>query len=206
MADRWTLLLPVRLTAPKGRLTTWEPAERTSLAVAMVRDVVQVAQSSTQIAEIVLLGDPPAAAELPELPCVPDAGRGLNAEVAAAAFGRARVAVLLPDVPAIAVDQLDRALEVGSQFSRAFVADAEGVGTTLLMTQSGDALHPAFGPRSCASHASSGAVPVPDEQPGQLAGLRRDVDDEIGLWDAGRLGIGPHTRAVIEPLLIGNGE
>ena len=159
MADRWILLLPVRLTAPKGRLTSWEPAERTSLALAMVRDVVRVAQSSPTIAEVVLVGDPAAAAALPELPCVPDSGRGLNTEVAAAAFGCARVAVLLPDVPAVSVDQLDRALDVGGQFTRAFVADAEGIGTTLLMAQSGDALHPAFGPRSCASHAASGAVP-----------------------------------------------
>jgi 2-phospho-L-lactate guanylyltransferase len=206
VADRWILLLPVRLTAPKGRLTSWEPAERTSLALAMVRDVVQVAQSSPTIAEVVLVGDPAAAAALPELPCVPDSGRGLNTEVAAAAFGCARVAVLLPDVPAVSVDQLDRALDVGGQFTRAFVADAEGIGTTLLMAQSGDALHPAFGPRSCASHAASGAVPVPDAGPGQLARLRRDVDDEIGLWDAARLGVGPHTAAVIKPLLTGNGD
>ncbi len=197
MADRWTLLLPVRLATPKGRLTSMDQAARAALALAMVRDVLLVAESSNAVEDVVLVGDDTARAALTDMTYVDDAGRGLNAEVAAAAAGRTRVAVLLPDVPAATVAQLDWALTVGAEHPRAFVADAEGVGTTLLMAQDGSTLEPAFGERSCAAHAASGAFAILDDVPGRLSGLRRDVDDEIGLWDAARLGVGPHTAELL---------
>lgn len=189
--------MPVRLTTPKGRLTTMDQPTRAALALAMVRDVLLVAESSELVKDVVLVGDDAATTALADLACFADAGRGLNTEVAAAANGSPRVAVLLPDIPAVTVAQLDRALAAGAEHPRAFVSDAEGVGTTLLMAQNGSALEPAFGERSCAAHAASGAFAILDDAPGRLSGLRRDVDDEIGLWDAARLGVGPHTAALL---------
>ena len=197
--DRWTLLLPVRLSAPKGRLASLNHAARSALAVAMARDVVNAAQDCPVIGEVIIVGDAAAAEAFADLPCVIDASIGLNAELAAVAAGRSRVAVLLPDVPAVTATDIDWALKVGVQSLRAFVADAEGVGTTLLMTHRGDELNPQFGARSCAAHAVSGAQPIADDVPGRLARLRRDVDDEIGLWDAARLGVGSHTTRLLSP-------
>ena len=75
-----------------------------------------------------------------------------------------------------------------------FVPDAAGTGTTMLTAAAGTALDPRFGERSCAAHAASGAVRL---SPADAAGLRRDVDTEVDLWDALRLGVGPATAAVL---------
>jgi len=194
---RWTLLLPVRLATPKGRLATWDRTDRMALAEAMVRDVIDAARSCEFVDHIVVVADSEAAAVLDEVKVVPDSGAGLNAEVARAAAHYAAVAVLLPDVPAVTTGDLTTALDRGAHHERAFIADAEGVGTTMLMSRLGAELAPAFGDRSCAAHAASGAAPILDDVPGQFARLRRDVDDEIGLWDARRLGVGPHTAALL---------
>ncbi len=53
---------------------------------------------------------------------------------------------------------------------------------------------PRFGPRSRAAHAASGAVAL---EVGPVPGLRRDVDTEVDLWDAGRLGLGPATAELV---------
>ena len=72
------------------------------------------------------------------------------------------------------------------------MADAAGIGSTLLTARPGVELGPRFGERSRAAHRSSGAVELA-ASPGALAGLRRDVDTEVDLWDAVRLGVGPAT-------------
>jgi 2-phospho-L-lactate guanylyltransferase len=103
-------------------------------------------------------------------------------------------AVLVADLPALRGDELRRALRVAAGHDRAFAADSAGTGTTLLTARPGVALDPRFGPRSRAAHAASGAVPL---EPGPVPGLRRDVDTEVDLWDAGRLGLGQATAALL---------
>ena len=83
-----------------------------------------------------------------------------------------------------------------------FVADTEGTGTTLLTAADGSRLDPRFGHRSRARHAASGAVELVT---GPLASLRRDVDTEVDLHDARRLGLGPRTLAVLAQLGDGSG-
>lgn len=197
MPTPWTLLLPVRLAAPKGRLTGLEATERTALAIAMLRDVIAAAEECPLIGEVVVVGDAAAASALPDLPVQIASASGLNAELAAVAAGRGSVAALLPDVPAVTASELTWALRSAVASARSFVADAEGVGTTMLTALRGDELAPQFGARSCAAHMASGAVRIEDDVPGRLARLRRDVDDEIGMWDAARLGVGSHTAALL---------
>jgi hypothetical protein len=45
---------------------------------------------------------------------------------------------------------------------------------------------------------AAGAREVRDPAPGALAALRRDVDSEVDLWDARRLGLGAFTGAFID--------
>ena len=75
---------------------------------------------------------------------------------------------------------------------RGFVADAEGVGTTLLAAAPGTPLQPRFGADSARAHRDSGAVALPAP-----AALRRDVDTPADLREALRLGVGPRTRDVV---------
>ena len=78
---------------------------------------------------------------------------------------------------------------------RAFCADADGTGTTLLLAAAARALDPRFGEGSAARHRASGAVALDGAWPG----LRRDVDTGDDLCAAAELGLGPHTRAVLAP-------
>jgi 2-phospho-L-lactate guanylyltransferase len=76
---------------------------------------------------------------------------------------------------------------------RAFCADAEGEGTTLLVCGPHTPLGPRFGVGSAAAHAAGGAIPMT----GRWPGLRRDVDTVDDLWAAAGLGLGPASAAAL---------
>lgn len=199
----WTLVVPVkRLDRAKTRLSTRPAEQRARLALAFARDVVTAAVACPAVQRVVVVTDDPRArAALVGIdgvvvePDAPDAG--LNAALAHGARGAGpgtAVAALSSDLPAARAVELTRALAAATSWPRSFVADASGVGTTLLAALPGVPLDPRFGPRSRAAHAASGAVEI---ALGGIAGLRRDVDTEVDLWDAVRLGVGPATREVL---------
>lgn len=202
MTEQWCVLVPVRLEAAKTRLSTLTSHRRTALMLGMARDVVAAARACPAVVEVRIVGDPAAgsamAADLGDgVAFVDDPGAGLNAAIVAAADGvKGPVAALLGDLPCLTPHVLGEALGAGSA-SRSFVSDAEGIGTTLLMAPRGIELDPRFGERSRARHAESGAREIAGAYPGQLAGLRRDVDSEVSLWDARRLGVGAFTAAAL---------
>ncbi|NYI06579.1 2-phospho-L-lactate guanylyltransferase [Allostreptomyces psammosilenae] len=104
------------------------------------------------------------------------------------------VAALSADLAALRAEELGRALALAAGHPRAFLADREGSGTTLLTAGPGRWLEPRFGTGSRALHEASGAVPLP------VAGLdsvRRDVDTPDDLEQARRLGLGPRTAALL---------
>ncbi|MGW5748097.1 2-phospho-L-lactate guanylyltransferase [Amycolatopsis sp. NPDC003861] len=86
----------------------------------------------------------------------------------------------------------------GPAGKRAFVADRQGTGTTLLLAAPGAALDPRFGPGSARLHAASGAVPLL----GALPTLRSDVDTPDDLAHVRALGVGKHTSAYRAELFI----
>ena len=90
--------------------------------------------------------------------------------------------------------ELSAALAAAAGVNRGYLSDAAGTGTTLLTCQPGYDLDPHFGIRSAAAHKASGAVPL---ECGPVPGLRRDVDTEIDLWDARRLGVGIATERAV---------
>ncbi|RKE09883.1 2-phospho-L-lactate guanylyltransferase [Catellatospora citrea] len=86
------------------------------------------------------------------------------------------VVALPADVPALRPTELSEALAAAAG-RRAFVPDAAGVGTVLLVAAPGGALDPRFGPGSAGAHEHSGALRLAGAWPT----LRRDVDTAADL-------------------------
>lgn len=198
-SDGWTVLVPVkRLAAAKSRFTGLSPEERLELAVAFATDVAAAAAACPAVAEVVVVTDDPriwesvtAVGAVPVSPETEGAGLGLNAELAGVAAGvTGPVAVVVGDLPCLSADDLGAVLAGAGAYARAFVGDAAGTGTTILTATADAPLAPHFGARSHAAHVRSGAVAL-----SAPATARRDVDDEVDLWDAVRLGVGPATAA-----------
>nr|WP_101254527.1 2-phospho-L-lactate guanylyltransferase [Streptomyces barkulensis] len=201
-ARGWTLVVPLKpLALAKSRLASAAGRGlRPALALAFAQDTVTAALACAAVEGVVIVTDDPrAGAELAALGAriVPDApGAGLNAalEHGEAAVRSehpgAPVAALNADLPALRPAELARVLETARAHRRAFLADAAGVGTTLLAASGGVALAPAFGGASRARHLRSGAAEI------ALSGVdsvRRDVDTGEDLAAALALGVGPHT-------------
>ncbi|HZG04951.1 MAG TPA: 2-phospho-L-lactate guanylyltransferase [Streptomyces sp.] len=198
----WTLVVPLKpLGRAKSRLAAAAGEDlRPELALAFALDTVGAALACPAVEDVVIVTDDPrAGAELAAVGAriVPDApAAGLNAALEhGEAVVRARrpgaaVAALNADLPALRPAELARVLAAVRAHPRAFLADAAGVGTTLLAAAPGTALAPAFGGASRARHLRSGAVEI------TLSGVesvRRDVDTGEDLAAALALGVGPHT-------------
>lgn len=203
---RWGVVVPVkRLAVAKTRLGAYGDALRESLALAFACDVVAAAQDcALVVAVLVVTDDPRARAALSAqgarvVPDDPDAG--LNpaldhgADLLRAGEGALAVATVSSDLPSLRPTDLAAALLTVPAGARGFVADAAGSGTTLLAAGAGARLAPSYGPGSAQRHADSGAL--------RLRGtdaLRRDVDTPDDLQAAVRLGVGPHTQALLAQL------
>jgi 2-phospho-L-lactate/phosphoenolpyruvate guanylyltransferase len=202
----WVVVVPVkRLDRAKTRLSARPAAQRRALALAFAVDTVRAAVGCECVVGVVVVTDDVevrAAVEELGASWVPDEpDSGLNAalthgaDVVRRRASGAWVAVLAADLPALRSEELARALAAASLVDRGFVADASGTGTTLLTARPGVALDARFGPRSRAAHAATGATAL---EPGPVPGLRRDVDTEVDLWDAGRLGLGIATAPLLD--------
>jgi 2-phospho-L-lactate guanylyltransferase len=175
-------------------------AAHEALALALVRDTVAAAVSTESVRRVlVVTSDPTVAAALAAdgVRTVPDPGAGLNAAYTSGATVLAGqdpagvVGALQADLPALRPDELAAAL-AEADGRRAFCADRQGAGTTLLLGAPGAALDPRFGPGSARAHAESGAVAIGTGLPS----LRCDVDTAEDLAIAAALGLGPHTAAI----------
>jgi 2-phospho-L-lactate/phosphoenolpyruvate guanylyltransferase len=128
---------------------------------------------------------------------------GMNAalrhgEKAAAAAGFSSTLACVGDLPALRPASVRAVLAAAINPGRAFVADASGTGTTMLIA-SGTELDPQFQGRSAAGHRESGAVALSAaELGGPLADARRDVDSEVDLYDAYFLGLGSATAQLFD--------
>jgi 2-phospho-L-lactate guanylyltransferase len=90
---------------------------------------------------------------------------------------------------------------LASAAGAAFVADQDGVGTTLY-TAPYEAFSPRFGRRSRQEHLDIGAVEII----GELRTLRRDVDDADALAAAIGLGLGARSRLALRTSLGSAGQ
>jgi 2-phospho-L-lactate/phosphoenolpyruvate guanylyltransferase len=209
------LVVPVKpLAKAKSRLRgaadggIGEPRAHARLAMALLRDTIDAVRAAPAVRHLLVVSsDPVVAAELGVfgIDVAPDGPvPGLNqAYERGAALLReqdpaAAVGALQADLPALRPDELDEAVGAAlalfaSGARRAFVADAEGTGTTFLLAAPGTALDPRFGTGSADAHERSGAHPLTGSWPG----LRRDVDTAADLREAAALGLGEHTSCAL---------
>jgi 2-phospho-L-lactate/phosphoenolpyruvate guanylyltransferase len=128
---------------------------------------------------------------------------GMNAALAYGAdrlraAGIATVLACVGDLPALRVASVLRVVQASRNFTRAFLPDSSGVGTTMLVANAGR-LDPNFQGRSAARHRASGAIPLtPDLLAEPLADARHDVDTEVDLATVIGLGVGRHTAALVD--------
>lgn len=196
----WSVVVPAkRLAVAKTRLRPLtEGSSHADLVLALLADTVAAALACPAVADVVVVTDEPAAAELTgalgarTVADEPDRGLNPALEHGARAAGTGAVAALSSDLPALRPAELEAALAAAGAAPRCFVADAQGTGTTLL-TAVGTGLRPRFGAGSAAAHRADGAVALRGEWPGLL----RDVDTADDLRAAVTLGIGPRTARVL---------
>jgi 2-phospho-L-lactate guanylyltransferase len=185
----------------KSRLRGAVAAERHSgLVLALAADTLAAVTSAGRVRRVLLVAaDPASVGELAELGVeivAEPAEHSLNAAFRhGAALLRADdpasvVGALQADLPALRAGDLSAALAEAAG-RRAFVADRQGTGTTLLLSAPGAPLGPRFGPGSADAHAASGAVALT----AALESLRSDVDTPGDLAHVRGLGVGKHTAA-----------
>ncbi len=196
------LVVPIkRLDRAKSRLRdTVGPIDAThaDLVLALLVDTVTAAVAAAGVRRVLVVCEDarvPAALRGTGATCVDE--RGLPGLNAALSFGagllRERdphgvVGALQADLPALRPADLAEAITAAGG-RRAFCADRDGTGTTLLLSAAGGPLEPRFGAGSAAAHAASGAVSVG----AGLASLRCDVDTADDLAVAAGIGLGPRT-------------
>lgn len=197
---RTLAILPVKgFGRAKQRLRDAVPdGPRAGLAEAMVADVLAALGRVEGLDGVIVVTAEPAAAAL---------GRDAGAEVvhdpaeagqsAAAALGIARAlergadrVLLVPgDCPALDPADVARLLDAGE--SVVVVPDRHGTGTNALMLAPPDAIEPAFGPGSRASHEALAATAGASCRVLELASLGMDADtpdDLATLRASGRMG------------------
>jgi 2-phospho-L-lactate guanylyltransferase len=205
-ATPWGVVVPVkRLAHAKTRLAVYGGALRQELALAFAADVVEAALGCEVVERVLVVSDDDRAARLLRglgatvVADAPDAG--LNpalrhgAGLLRADHPERGVATVSADLPSLRPADLAAVLREVPAGGRAFVADADGRGTTLLAAGPGADLAPAYGGGSRARHLASGAVEVPGPP-----ALRRDVDTPEDLRRALVLGLGPRTAEVVARL------
>jgi 2-phospho-L-lactate guanylyltransferase len=203
-AERWAIVVPVkRLDDAKTRLQV-DPDVRIELALAFAADTVRAALACPRTAVVIVVSDDRRATPVLRdlgavvVPDLPDAG--LNPALLHGVSGPqvpdgAGVAAIAADLPALRPDELADVLAATEQQGVVVVADAAGVGTTLLAAAEVPRFDPMFGTDSRARHAGAGAVDLSD-----VAGpsLRCDVDTLADLAAASLLGLGPASARVVQ--------
>jgi 2-phospho-L-lactate guanylyltransferase len=213
-SDRFAVLVPVKPPAfAKSRLRDLGDQARRDLATAFAVDTVTAAAACPVVAAVLVVTDDHELARgLADLgvEVIPDGTTddlNVTLRLAAAEMARRRpelhLVALCADLPALRPDELTAALSAAHGTGMAFVADADGVGTTAVIAPDLDSFSPAFGTGSRQRHLDAGAHEVDGID---VPSLRRDVDDREALTEAVRLGVGPHTSMVVTTLGLAAGE
>lgn len=200
--ERFAAIVPIRSwTTGKSRLGL-DDGHRASLARAFALDVVEVLQESREIAQVlVVTSDDDVRAAVDGVDVVPDDGRSQDDAVSqgcehAVADGWSAVVVVPSDLPCLTVSALAELVRMSAGHTHAYCPDAEGDGTSIVVSRDASSLVTEYGPGSAAAHDAAGLVPLL-EAPLQA---RRDVDTLAHLREAESLGVGPRTAAAIAEL------
>lgn len=206
----YVVVLPVKPPhRGKSRLVGVPDEARVELAAAFALDTVTACLAAPRVEAVLVATDDArfsSALRAIGAPCIPDGtGGDLNGTLReTAAEARRRWPHLQPvtvcaDLPCLRPEDLEAALrEVEARGGGpAFVADAAGFGTSCYLAPH-ERFDPRFGGASRQAHLDAGAVEVT----GAVRTLRRDVDDLLDLRAAADLGVGPHTRRVLDALAL----
>lgn len=205
---QWRVVVPIKQAASaKTRLkgATRQLGDHGELVRAIQRDTLTAAlqaMASPLLAGVFVVTAQPAAEFEPGIEVLDDPGDGLNAAVAAAAdelnrrFPADGVAAMVADLPSLRAEDLVTVLAGAPSAGRAFVADIDGTGTTLLAA-AGVPLGPRFGLDSARLHGESGAVPLLG-----APGIRADVDSAADLRRCLSLGVGAATSRMVTTLTV----
>jgi 2-phospho-L-lactate guanylyltransferase len=200
----YVVLLPVKPPARGKTRLEVDPLRRRALAAAFALDTARACLAAARVSAVLAVTDDARFADdLRSAGCetIPDGVTGdLNESLRQAAAEASRrwpdavPAAVCADLPALLPDDLDAALDDASTAweggaDAAFVADHDGVGTTLY-TAAYDTFAPRFGTGSRAAHLDAGAHEISATVPT----LRLDVDDRAAFAEAVTLGVGAHTR------------
>ena len=200
----WGTVVPVKpLRSAKSRLATLGDPVRRDLVAAFLHDTLTAVLDARSVGSVVVVTDDvvlaESAATLGAQP-IPDGHTDLNASLVQGAAELLRrtpgVGVLAScaDLPALTGPDLDAWLAVAGASPTAFVADAAGVGTTMLRAVAVAGFTPAFGAGSRAAHTRLG---MRDLSEGAAPGLRHDVDTPQDLAALAGSALGERTRWVI---------
>jgi 2-phospho-L-lactate guanylyltransferase len=195
-AGGWTVIIPVKPAATaKSRLGLGP-----ELARALALDTVAALVACEPVVRVIVVtSDPgfrPPGAEIAteESPAGIDAALRSGAGLAGERSQAGPLAALLGDLPSLRPADLAAALTLAAGHPRAFVADRESSGTTLVTAAAGLPLLTAFGPDSAAAHRAAGLVQL-ELPPGST--VTADVDTVEQLDRARLLGLGPATLAAL---------
>ncbi len=197
-------MIPVKmLNRAKSRLFGGgDRAAHEALVLAFLRDTAAAAAGTTNVRTVLVVSSDPTIASvltgdgievLPDDPAM-DLNQALTygTDTLLRRDPTATVGALQADLPALRQEELAAALEA-ARGGRAFVADHQGTGTTLLLAAQGQRLDPHFGIGSAAAHAASGALAIT----APLESLRCDVDTIEDLIVAHAWGLGKHTASAL---------
>ena len=199
----WTAIIPIRsFTEGKTRLTV-PRADNPSLIQAFADDVIHACSTCPEISRTVVVSPDPQVLALAQ-----DRGCGILEEPGATGINEAitlartniqgPVIAVLGDTPCITGEILTMVLDEAHDKSTSFVADAAGVGSTMWCVQPPSSATSHFGHHSRAEHRAHGAVELGTSKASpDWARARRDVDTDIDLWDAIRLGLGPASSELL---------
>lgn len=211
-ATNWQVIVPVRGgAASKSRLSSGDlpPPIRVRLARAFASDVVAAALSTPGVAGVTVVTRDPGTAQhfagLGAAIFAESEGARLDGAIRSASeHVRSRhpghgIAALMGDLAGVTGEALATALTQAARHELGVLADHGGSGTTMLTATGGALPRPAYGIGSYARHVAAGHVPieVPVDSP-----LRQDVDTREDLDTVMRLGLGAHTRDLLESLAL----
>lgn len=196
MTLQWDALVPLKpLAEAKSRLEL--PAlARMSLALAMLLDLRDALRGESAIRSITVVTRDPTTADRVERLGITVAlvagARGLNEELMSVESQRSSgkgTVVALPDLATLRSGELSHVLSGATTNRRRFVADLQGVGTTMLLTPPDCDFAPRFGPASRQAHSA-----IADQILDAPLQARLDVDTTSDLRTAIEVGLGPAGR------------
>jgi 2-phospho-L-lactate guanylyltransferase len=200
----FTVVVPMKpWDRAKSRLHV-EPAARRALSEAFARDTLDAVLACPEVDQVVVVtrgelvvpyvqGTGAQVIQEPTDRPLDTLGSAIRHGIAWAAEHRPYnpLAVVPSDLPALTADALSELLGRAAGHPLAFVADANGDGTTILTSRTPDLMHAGYGPGSAERHRGYGGHELVAADV-----LRQDVDSLDDLVAAGRLGLGPNSQRV----------